>query len=179
MRRHPVVILVLVALAALTLIAKLHGQKTLPSPRKQADVTFADGKKVSVDYGSPSVRGRKIMGELVPYGKVWRTGANEATGFVTDTNLTVGGTTVPAGKYTLYTLPSEGGWKLIVNKQTGQWGTEYDEKQDLARIDLKKSALPSPVEQMTISFDKKGGNAATMNIQWESTGLSVDIQEAK
>ena len=98
MRRHPVVILVLVALAATTLIATLHGQKAPASPRKQAEVTFADGKKVAVDYGAPSVRGRKIMGELVPYGKVWRTGANEATGFVTDTDLTVGGTKVPAGK---------------------------------------------------------------------------------
>jgi hypothetical protein len=179
MRRHPVVVLVLVALAALTLIAKLHGQKAPASPRKQAEVTFADGKKVAVDYGAPSVRGRKIMGELVPYGKVWRTGANEATGFVTDTDLTVGGTKVPAGKYTVYTMPDANSWKLIINKQTGQWGTEYDEKQDLARIDLKKTALKSPVEQMMISFDKKGGNAATMNIQWESTGLSVDVQEAK
>jgi hypothetical protein len=179
MRRHPVILVLLLAMAAVTVIAHSQAQKTLPSPRKQAEVSFADGKKVSVDYGAPSTRGRKIMGELVPYGKVWRTGANEATGFVTDTNLTVGGTKVPAGKYTLYTLPTEGGWKLIINKQTGQWGTVYDEKQDLARIDLKKESLSAPVEQMTISFDKKGVDAASMNIAWETTKLSINLKEAK
>src|SRR5512140_1713704 len=175
--RKSTLVAVLALLAVLTAVAQ---EKKAPlSPRQNTSYTFADGKKITVDYGAPSMRGRKIMGELVPYGKVWRTGANEATGFVTDTDLTVGGTKVPAGKYTLYTWPTEAGWKLIINKQTGQWGTEYDEKQDLARIDLKKTALPSPQEQMVISLDKKGGNAATLNIKWESTGLSADVQEAK
>lgn len=132
-----------------------------------------------IDYGAPSIRGRKIMGELVPFDKVWRTGANEATGFVTDTDLMVGDTKVPAGKYTLYTLPSAGGWKLIINKQTGQWGTVYNEDQDLARIDMKKTALPKPIEQMTISLVKASPDVATMNLQWENTGLGVDIKEAK
>lgn len=154
-------------------------KKPLASPRRQADFTFADGKKLNVDYGAPSVRGRKIMGELVPYDKVWRTGANEATGFTTDTDLMIGGTKVPAGKYTLYTLPSANGWKLIINKQTGQWGTVYKEDQDLARVDMKKNVLPAPVEQMVISFEKTGANTATMNLQWETTGLTVDIKEAK
>ena len=89
---------------------------------------------------SPSMRGRKIMGGLVPYDKVWRTGANAATTLKTTAALDFGGTLVPAGTYTLYTLPGEKGWKLIINKQTGQWGTQYDQAQDLARVDLKVDA---------------------------------------
>jgi hypothetical protein len=149
------------------------------SPRRQAEFSFSDGKKIVVDYGAPSVRGRKIMGELVPYGKVWRTGANEATSFVTGADLVIGGVNVPAGKYTLYTLPSEDTWKLIINKQTGQWGTVYDQSQDLARIDMKKTTLPQPVEQMTFSFDRLDGDKATMKLEWETTGLAVDIAEKK
>ena len=109
------------------------------------------------------MRNRKIMGQLVPYGKIWRTGANEATGFVTDTDLDIGGTKVPAGKYTLYTLPGESSWQLVINKQTGQWGTEYDEKQDLARIPLKVGKTSSPVETMKFSFDGSGGTSTTMS----------------
>ena len=149
------------------------------SPRKSAEHTFADGKKVTIDYGSPSIRGRKIMGGLVPYGKVWRTGANAATGFVTDTNLTVGGTNVPAGKYTIYTLPNENNWQLIINKQTGQWGTEYNQSQDLARIPMKVESLNSPVEQMTFSFEKTGADSANLVLEWEKTKLSVPIRETK
>ncbi len=163
----------------LTLVAFAQEKKPPLSPRRSADHTFADGKKVTIDYGSPSIRGRKIMGGLVPYGKVWRTGANEATGFVTDTDLVIGGTKVPAGKYTLYTLPGEDSWQLIVNKQTGQWGTEYNQAQDLARIPLKLESLKSPVEQMTFSFEKTGADSATLVLEWENTKLSVSLKEAK
>jgi len=149
------------------------------SPRKSAEHTFADGKKVTIDYGSPSIRGRKIMGGIVPYGKVWRTGANEATGFVTDADLTIGGTKVPAGKYTLYTLPGETSWQLIINKQTGQWGTEYNQSQDLARIPMKVESLNSPVEQMTFSFENTGADSANLVLEWEKTKLSVPLKEAK
>jgi hypothetical protein len=85
---------------------------------------------------------------------------------------------VPAGKYTIYSLPSESGWKLIINKQTGQWGTVYDEKQDLARIDMQKSQTKSPVEQFTISFDKKGANSADLVMEWENTRLTVPVKAA-
>ena len=157
-----------VAMLASMAVAQMEHQmpgdkKPLLSPRKQSEVTFADGKKVTVDYGAPSMRNRKIMGELVPFDKVWRTGANEATSFVTDTDLMVDGTRVPAGKYTLYTLPSANTWKLIINKQTGQWGTVYNQDQDLARIDMKKTALPQPVEQMVLSLNKTGPDSATLS----------------
>lgn len=177
--KRSLAVVAMLAVAALALYAQQGEQQKPLSPKGDASLSFADGKKVTVTYSRPSVRGRKIMGGLVPYGKVWRTGANEATTFATETNLTVGGTQVPAGNYTLYTLPAENGWKLIINKQTGQWGTEYDEKQDLARIDLKKENAASPMEQFTIAFDKKGGDAGVMTLAWENTKLSVDVKERK
>src|SRR5256885_14498132 len=146
-----------------------------PSPPGNAEVTLKN-KKITIDYGRPSMKGRKVVGGLVPFGQVWRTGANEATTLTTETDLNIGGTNVPAGKYTLYTLPSEGTWKLIINKQTGQWGTIYEEAQDLARVDLKKSSLGKPVEQLTISFDKKNDSPADLVLQWETTQLSVPVK---
>jgi hypothetical protein len=135
-----------------------------------------NGKKITIEYSRPFLKGRHVGQELAPYGKVWRTGANEATSFTTEADLTVGGANVPAGKYTLYSLPSEGTWKLIINKQTGQWGTQYDESQDLARVDMQKSQLSQPVEQFTISFDKKGDNSADLVLEWETTRLTVPVK---
>jgi Protein of unknown function (DUF2911) len=145
-----------------------------PSPPATAQVELK-GKKVTIDYSRPSLKGRKVGQELAPFGKVWRTGANEATSLTTEIDLNIGGVKVPAGKYTLYTLPAEGTWKLIINKQTGQWGTQYDESQDLARVDMKKSSLPQPVEQFSIAFDKKGANAAELNLDWENTRVTVSV----
>jgi len=144
-----------------------------PSPPGTAKATIG-GATIAIDYSRPSVKGRKIMGGLVPYGQVWRTGANEATGLTTDKPIEIGGLKVPAGKYTLYTLPGENDWKLIVNKQTGQWGTEYDEKQDLGRVPLKKTTLTSPVEQFTISIDKADAGGV-LKLAWETTELTVPI----
>ena len=145
------------------------------SPPGTAEVTLKN-KEITIDYSRPSLKGRKVGQELAPYGKVWRTGANEATALNTAIDLNIGGAKVPAGKYTLYTLPSEGTWKLIINKQTGQWGTQYDESQDLARVDMKKTALPQSVEQFTISFDKKDENTANLSLDWENTRVSVEIK---
>jgi hypothetical protein len=152
-------------------------QKSRPSPAAVAE-TALNGKKVSIAYSQPSMRGRKIMGGLVPYGQVWRTGANDATTLTTDTDLMIGGADVPAGTYTLYSLPSEGTWKLIINKQTGQWGTEYHEEKDLARVDMKKEALSSPVETFVISFEPKT-NPTALVMEWENTKLSVPISAKK
>lgn len=152
-------------------------QKPLASPPGEASVRFDDGKTVTIKYGRPSMRGRKIFGELVPYDKVWRTGANSATSFTTDTALDLGGTTVPAGNYTLYTVPGEKSWELIINKQTGQWGTNYDQGQDLARIPMRVTQLPSGLEILTISLDKTSGKSATLKLEWELTSASVNITE--
>ncbi len=164
-----------VLVSSISLGAQQQDKSKRPSPPAKAEVTLK-GKQITIDYSRPSMRGRKIMGELVPYGKVWRTGANEATTLTTPIALNIGGTSIPAGKYTLWTLPSESGWKLIINKQTGQWGTEYDDRQDLARVDMQKSSLQQPVEQFTISFDKKSDDAADLVLEWETTRVSVPVK---
>ena len=146
-----------------------------PSPPGTAEVTLK-GKKIAIDYSRPYLKGRKVGQELAPYGQVWRTGANEATALTTEIDLNIGGAKVPAGHYTLYTLPSEGTWKLIINKETGQSGTKYDQSQDLARVDMQKSALPQTVEQFTISFDKKSENTADLNLDWEKTRVFVTVK---
>ena len=154
-------------------------QKAPLSPPGTATFTFADGKTVTINYSRPSMRGRKIFGSLVPYGQVWRTGANAATSLKTDVNLTIGGASVPAGSYTLYTIPDEKKWTLIINKETGQWGTEYDEKQDLARVEMKLSKNASPTEQFTISFDQTNANAAVLKLDWADTTAKVDVSVKK
>jgi Protein of unknown function (DUF2911) len=164
---------VVILVAALAFAQQDKSQR--PSPHDTTEVALK-GKKITIEYGRPYLKGRKVGQELAPFGKVWRTGADEATTLTTEVDLNIGGVKVPAGKYTLYSLPSEGTWKLIINKQTGQWGTIYQEAQDLARIDMKKSSLPQPVEQFTISFDKKGENTADLNLDWEKTRVSVTLK---
>src|SRR5487761_1184362 len=134
-----------------TVSAQMSGggaKKPMASPPAKAEVQL-NGKQLSITYNTPFMRGRKIFGGLVPYDKVWRTGANPATTFKTDATLKVGSATVPAGTYTLFTIPSQSTWKLIVNKQTGQWGLHYEQARDLARVDMQKNTLPKPQEQMS------------------------------
>ncbi len=178
MKKDPLWMLVAIAIAVLTTLAVAQGSKPA-SPPGEATLKFDDGKTVSIQYSRPSMRGRKIFGELVPYGEVWRTGANAATSLKTDVALNIGGANVPAGSYTLYSLPGASGWKLIINKQTGQWGTEYRQSQDLARVDMKVSQSSSPREQFTISFDQTGGNSALLKLAWDTTVAGVDVKEKK
>lgn len=151
-----------------------RAKKPLPSPPAKASVQL-NGKQVTIDYNTPFMRGRKIFGGLVPYDKVWRTGANPATTLKTETDLKIGAATVPAGTYTLYTLPSETTWKLIINKQTGQWGTVYNESQDLARLDMQKNTLPQSQEKMSISFEKTRGNRTQLHVRWDTTDVWVPV----
>jgi len=146
-----------------------------PSPPASAQCKFADGKTITVDYSSPRAKARKIFGGVVPFDKEWRSGANEATTFVTTADLAIGGTPVPAGKYTLYTIPGEKSWKLIINKQTGQWGTEYNEAQDLLRASMNVSAVPA-TENFTISFHEMG-KGCHLYLDWETTRAAVEISE--
>jgi hypothetical protein len=178
--------IVAVVLIALTAVAvaqndgmQNNSKKPPQSPPGQATLTFADGNTVTIDYSRPSMRTRKIFGGLVPYDQVWRTGANAATSLKTSVDLNIGGTTVPKGSYTIYSLPGMNQWQLIVNKQVGQWGTEYSQAQDLARIPMKVAQRPSGLEMFTISFDKTGGDSATLKLEWENTIASVDVKEAK
>jgi hypothetical protein len=150
-------------------------QQPILSPRDSTEIIIK-GKKISVNYGRPSMRGRTIMGGLVPYNKVWRTGANEATAFETETDLEFDGVVLPRGSYTLYTLPSAGPWKLIINKQTGQWGTVYNPELDFARLPMKKETLKNPVEILTISFRRNGADGAVLVLEWEHTVLSIPFK---
>ena len=170
-----------VACVALGLMAVLGSAQTdkasRPSPAAKASCALADGKSITVDYSSPRAKGRKIYGGLVPYGEVWRAGANEATTFVTTADVMVGGTHVPSGGYTIFAIPNKDKWTLVISKKTGEWGTAYPgASEDLARIDMKASALPSPVENFTIAFDKTG-SGCTMRMDWETTRASVDISK--
>jgi hypothetical protein len=146
-----------------------------PSPPATASCDLGMGKTIKTDYSSPRLRGRKMVGGQDPYGKVWRNGANSATTFVTSADVVVGGKTVPAGSYTLFVLPTEEKWTLIINKKTGEWGIPYKyESDELARIDMKMSKLPSPVENFTIAYDKTSGGC-TLREEWDTTRAVVDI----
>jgi hypothetical protein len=150
------------------------------SPPAKAETSIA-GKSVVVNYSAPSARGRKIYGGLVPYGQVWRTGANAATTLKTDGDIMIGDTKIPAGTYTIFTIPNEGKWALVISQRLNDangkpaWGAfEYDQSQDLARVDMNVSKLASPVETFKISFDN-----GKMNLDWENTRASVDVKPAQ
>src|SRR5579863_3548328 len=176
MRKAFAFLAIMTSLAILAPAGRAQQDKSKrPSPPAAADCKFHDGKTVHVDYSSPRMKGRKIFGDLVPYGKVWRAGANEATTFVTDTDLTVGGKGVPAGSYTIFAVPEADKWTLVISKKTGEWGTAYPgPDNDLARIDMKVSKTAAPVENFTIAFDK-GATGCTLRMEWENTRASVDI----
>lgn len=147
-----------------------------PSPPATAKCDLPGGKSITVDYSSPRVKGRKIFGsDIAPYGKEWRTGANEATTFVTTADLMVGGKHVPAGSYTLFTVPDKDKWVLIVSKKTGEWGIPYPgADSDLLRVDMTAGATPALVENFTIAFDKSA-KGCTLRLEWENTRATVDI----
>lgn len=158
------------------------------SPRDSVAVSV-NGKELSVAWGSPSVRGRQIFGGLVPWAEVWRTGANEATALRTEVNLVIGGAAVPAGSYTLYTIPEPAGWTLIINTETEQWGTKYDSSLDLARVPMQVEALDYPTEQFTIMLacelaepcvDLANPNVRVarimLSMEWEKTRARVAIE---
>ncbi|WP_035349550.1 DUF2911 domain-containing protein [Edaphobacter aggregans] len=172
MLHRPIVSLACTLVLAASSLAQ--GNKPVASPPETATVTL-NGHTVTVKYGAPSMRGRKIMGNLVPYDKVWRTGANEATALATNTILKIGDASVPAGTYTLYTLPGASQWMLIISKQSGQWGTEYHQEQDLARVPMKSAKLSSPQEKMSITFENTSGNSTELHLKWENTDQSVPV----
>ena len=153
------------------------GEQPVLSPPAMASANLG-GKTVTIHYDAPSLRGRVMIGEHDAYDKVWRTGANPATTFVTDTDLKIGDLVIPAGPYTLYTLPEPPGtpWMLIINKQTGQWGTVYDQKMDLGRTPMKAKTLDAPQETMSISFENAHGKTAELHIRWAKVDEWVTVE---
>jgi hypothetical protein len=146
----------------------------MPSPPATASVSVAGGT-IDIRYNSPQMRGRKIMGGLVPYGKVWRTGANPATTLITSVPLKFGSLLVPAGTHTLYSLPSADTWQLILNNQTGQWGLTYNQGMDLGRIPMQGKPMSAPQEGMTISFENTTPTSTELHIRWETTDRYVVV----
>ncbi len=169
---------VMTAIAAATALTAAAGaQQVTPvhpgkggSPHVRAAWTV-DGAKISIEYGRPFLKGRALE-QLAPAGKPWRTGADEATTLVTDKDLKFGTLAVPAGTYTLYTVPGEKEWQLIVSKKTGQWGVPYPEGADLGRVPMKVGKTASPVEQLTIAIDDTAAGG-TLRVEWGSTSASV------
>lgn len=171
--------------------ATLVGTMPLPAQQKKAASTggnsphettsaVIDGCRVTITYGRPFTKDpktgepRKIWGGLVPWDKAWRTGSDEATLLVTQKPLVIGDTTIPAGAHTLYTVPSESGTsKLAFSKNLGPWGVPVDEKNDLARVDLKKEPLEKANDQFTMAVAKNAAGGGVIKLMWENTQFSV------
>lgn len=158
-------------LALLATITNVLAQDKPSSP--SATVTGKIGAaNVKIVYCQPSARGRKIMGELVPFGEVWRTGANEATTIEIDKPVKIEGKDVPAGKYALFTIPGETEWTLIINKESKQWGAyKYSDKEDLVRVSAKPSKTPAMVETFNISLGKD-----EIVLKWENTAVAFKVK---
>jgi hypothetical protein len=172
-------VLAAVTLSLVTALPVSAQQRPRTSPHETISLVV-DTSRVMIVYGRPYSKDpksgamREIWGSLVPYGKVWRTGADEATLFLTQKPLVVGGTVVPAGVYSLFTQPeADGTAKLIFNKQVGHWGTQYDAKQDFARVALTKDALPASLDQFTMAIEKLPAGGGVIKLSWAQTQYSV------
>ncbi|HZZ29919.1 MAG TPA: DUF2911 domain-containing protein [Pirellulales bacterium] len=173
-------------IAAIALLSPLSAfaQRARTSPHDTIS-TVIDGDRVTLVYGRPyskdprSGEVRKIWGKLVPYGKAWRLGADEATLLVTQKPLEIGDTSVPAGAYTLYMVPDENGAKLAISQSLGGWGIPVDEKHDLARVDLKKEPLDKPNDQLAMALEKNPSGGGAIKIMWDDTEYSVPFTVKK
>ncbi|GAB2579176.1 DUF2911 domain-containing protein [Spirosoma areae] len=174
MKRTLIIIGIIAAVALAAFFAFFSWTKS-GSPEATAEVD-QNGLKIKVDYCQPYKKGRKIFGGLVPYGQVWRTGANEATVIDFDQNIIVAGQPLDEGKYSLWTIPSQGGWIAIFNGETGQWGTNYDQTKDVLRVPIASRKHSPMAEQFYISF-RPATNGIEMMLVWDETEAIVPIQK--
>lgn len=163
--------LMIAALSSLTVSAQPDKSKR-PSPPDSVYATTSTGLTISISYSQPSIKGRTIGKEIAPYGKVWRTGANEATVFEINKSASIDGQALAAGKYSLYSLPSESEWSIIFNKTWNQWGTVYKEAEDVLRVKVKPSKAPAFTEKMTFAVAKSG----TVTLMWGDTQVSFMVK---
>lgn len=174
-------ILLALLLASSSLTLSAQGDKaTRPSPPATAEKKLADFR-LAINYSQPSVKGRTIWGMLVPYGKVWRTGANEATTFEVNKDVLIEGQKLPKGKYSLFTIPGEGEWELIFNSDVNQWGAyNYDKaKNVLDGIKIKPNTTDDFTERMTFAIDKKSDEEAVVTLKWEKLAVNFVVTAAK
>jgi hypothetical protein len=148
------------------------GGSRYTSPPANVAATIA-GKRITIDYYAPSMHGRKIMGGLVPFGEVWCTGANWATKITSEADLQMGTLRLPAGSYSIWTVPNENEWTLIINKQTGQFHLDYDASRDFGRTQMEVKKLPSPVETFRIELRPDSANKGTLALLWENSEASI------
>jgi hypothetical protein len=181
----PPVWIAAVLVFGLQLLPSVAQERARISPHDTAKGTI-DGDEIKIVYGRPYTKDpktgekRKIWGTLVPFEKVWRLGADEATMLTTKKALEIGGKSIPAGSYTLFMLPhNEKSATMIVNKQVGQWGTKYDEKQDFARVDMKGEPASTPADQLAIAIDSNPSGGGTIKVTWETATYSVDFKVQK
>lgn len=165
-----------VSILALSSVAPVRAEDKRASPHAEVTATLA-GKKITISYGRPYMKGRTIFGGLVPWGAVWRTGADESTTFTTEADVVIGGLTVPKGEYALFTIPTEKQWTLVLNKTAKQWGAfKYDAAQDLGRAPMTVTSASKPVEQFTIDL-VPAGKQVTLKLSWDKTVASVAIAQ--
>ena len=168
-----------VAALLVLVLAPASAQRPRLSPHETHEFRI-DGRTVSFDYGRPSKRGRQIWGVLVPWGRWWMPGADEATIVTTEAPIVLGGTLrVPAGRHTIYMLPDAGVSKLIVNNEVGQFHTRYNPGLDLGRVDLTLRTLGTPVEQLTFSIEPQSGPDAALKLTWDDREYSVKVALAR
>ena len=160
----------LITFAVASLASTAVGQR-YTSPPAKADVKVA-GKQISVEYYAPSMHGRKIMGALVPFGSVWCPGANVATGLTTEADLQIGTLKLPKGTYSIWAIPGEKEWTLVINKQSGQHHLDYDAAEDFGRTKMSVKTLAMPVETFRIELSSNGGDKGTLAFMWETTEAS-------
>ena len=166
--------IVAASIAALSLAGPARAERQRASPHADVTATLA-GKKITVSYGRPLMKGRAIFGGLVPWDQVWRTGADEATTFTTEADVVIGGLKVPKGEYALFTIPTEKQWTLVVNKTAKQWGAfKYAAAQDLGRTPMSITTSTKPVEQFTIEM-VPAGKQLTLKLSWDKTVATVAI----
>ena len=158
-------------LAMITTLSTLLAQDKPASPPATVDGKIG-AAKVKIVYSQPSARGRKIMGGLVPYGEVWRTGANEATTIEFDKPVKIEGKDLPAGKYSLFTIPNENEWTIIINKDPKQWGAfKYKQESDVLRVSVKPTKTPSAVETFNIAL-----GSDEVQLKWENTAVAFKVK---
>lgn len=164
-----------VAALAVGMFAQEPETHRYTSPEATSSGTVG-GKKITINYYTPSMHGRKIFGALVPFGRVWATGANYATKITTEAPMRIGDLELPKGEHSIWTIPGEKEWTLIINNETGQFHLNYNSSLDLGRTKMKVSSLPSPVETLHIGVRSEGGNKGTLFIDWEKTEASVPLE---